>query len=135
VQTNAELLYLDSSGLVKLVIDEPESGDLLIYVDAWPRRVSSELAWVEVLRAARGHGARAVARARRVLSGVDLVPIQFAILDDAAELGPATLRSLDAIHLAAAQSLRGDLGRLVTYYHRMATAARALGIEVDAPGA
>src|SRR5579883_2431993 len=66
------------------------------------------------LHAVRGHGSEAVARARQLLGGVYLVQLDEALLDDAAELGPVLVRSLDAIHLAAAPSLRGGLGRLVT---------------------
>jgi predicted nucleic acid-binding protein len=65
---------------------------------------------------------------------IDFVEITEAVLDAAAELEPLSLRSLDAIHIATALSLRGDLARLVTYDDRMASAARALGIAVDAPG-
>lgn len=131
---SAETVYIDSSGLVKLVVREPESAELEQYLRGWPRRVSSALARVEVVRAVRGHGSEAVARARRVLSDVHLIQLDEELLDDAAELEPLRLRSLDAINLAAARSLGGDLGRLVTYDQRIAAAARAIGLAVDAPG-
>jgi uncharacterized protein len=134
VPASAEAVYVDSSGLVKLVVREPESAQLVQYLRRWPRRVSSALARVEVVRAVRGHGPEAVTRARRVLAGLYLVQLDEALLDDAAELDPLLLRSLDAIHLAAARSLRGDLGLVVTYDQRMAAAARTLGLVVDAPG-
>lgn len=131
---NAEAVYIDSSGLVKLVVMEMESAELEHYLRGWPRRVSSALARVELVRATRGHGPAAVARARRVLDGLHLIQLDHELLDDAAELDPLLLRSLDAIHLAAARSLRGDLSRLVTYDQRMAAAAEAAGLVVDAPG-
>lgn len=134
VQTSADAVYVDSSGLVKLVVLERESAELEEYLRGWPHRVSSALAREEVVRAVRGHGPEAVARARRVLADVHLVQLDDALLDDAAELDPLLLRSLDAIHLAAARSLRGDLGRVVTYDQRMATAARTLGLVIDSPG-
>jgi len=40
------------------------------------------------------------------------------------------LRSLDAIHLATAQLLGKEFGRVVTYDERMAEAARVLGMRV-----
>lgn len=131
---SAEAVYVDSSGLVKLVVREPESAPLEEYLRGRPRRVSSALARVEVVRAVGGHGPEAVARARRVLGDVHLVQLDESLLDAAAALDPLLLRSLDAIHLAAAHSLGADLGRLVTYDQRMATAARAIGLAVDAPG-
>jgi predicted nucleic acid-binding protein len=43
------------------------------------------------------------------------------------------LRSLDAIHLAAAQTVGDDLRAIVTYDRRMADAAGALGLVVQTP--
>lgn len=54
-------------------------------------------------------------------------------LDLAGELEPSPLRSLDAIHLAAALELGDELEALVTYDERMAEGARALGLPVAAP--
>ena len=48
-------------------------------------------------------------------------------------LDPATLRSLDAIHLACAVELGDELDGFVTYDDRLATAARALAMPVVAP--
>lgn len=44
-----------------------------------------------------------------------------------------TLRSLDAIQLAAALDLGDDLDSLVTYDERLAEAARLNGIPITAP--
>ncbi|MHB1893709.1 MAG: hypothetical protein ACYCTZ_09490 [Candidatus Dormibacteria bacterium] len=43
------------------------------------------------------------------------------------------LRSLHAIHLAAALAIGPDLAVLLTYDHRLAGAARATGLVVDSP--
>jgi predicted nucleic acid-binding protein len=43
------------------------------------------------------------------------------------------LRTLDAIHLATALSLREDLGEFATYDTRLAGAAREAGLAVLAP--
>jgi predicted nucleic acid-binding protein len=57
-----------------------------------------------------------------------------ALLDRAAGLAPQVqLRSLDAIHLAAAQTVGDDLRAIVTYDRRMADAAGALGLVVQTP--
>lgn len=55
------------------------------------------------------------------------------LLEDAATLDIGSLRSLDAIHLAAARTLGDDLEAVVTYDDRMAAAAARLGLQVDAP--
>jgi len=55
------------------------------------------------------------------------------VLSLAGTLLPPELRSLDAIHLATAERLRGEVGELVIYDERMAAAARQLGHRVSAP--
>jgi predicted nucleic acid-binding protein len=128
------VIYLDSSALVKLVLKEPESDVLRSWLDSFDESKStSELAHVEVLRACRRVTQESVPRARRVLDGLDLVPTTPGLLDSAALADPAHLRSLDAIHLAAAASLRDDLTAFVTYDHRLAAAAQAASLPISAP--
>lgn len=133
MQTNVEATYLDSSAIVKLVNVEPESETLRQFLAGRSRQMSCFLARVEVVRAARRRGAEFVARAREVLESLELIRLDDELLDRAAELRPITLRSLDAIHLAAAQTLGAALGEVITYDERMATAARGLGLQVLAP--
>ena len=57
-----------------------------------------------------------------------------AVLKTAGSLPPATLSSLDAIHLATASLLHTSLGVVVTYDARMADAALTLGMDVRSPG-
>ena len=90
--------YLDSSAIVKLVVREPETARLVEALREDPVVVSSQVAWTEVVIATRRAG-RSTARAERILDGIALVPIDEAILRDAATLGPKDLRTLDAIHL------------------------------------
>jgi uncharacterized protein len=127
------VVYLDSSALVKLVVAEPESAALRRYLEAERDRASCALSRVEVLRAVRGHGATALARARRVLQRLHLVPIDEDLLDVAATLDPRVMRSLDAIHLAAALLFGDELTRVVTYDRRMTAAARLVDLAVVAP--
>jgi predicted nucleic acid-binding protein len=127
-------VYLDSSALVKLVIAEGESTALRRWLRRHPERISSALARVEVSRAVRAHGEAAVARAKRVLARIRLVRIDDVLLETASELDTRVLRSLDAIHIASAQSLAGELEALATYDLRMAEAATLLGLPVRAPG-
>lgn len=134
MRTSASAVYLDSSGLVKLTEREAESDALQRYLASRPWQVSCWLARVEVIRAARRHGPVAVARARQVFGNLILIRLEPGLLEDAAALDPLALRSLDAIHLAAARTLGRDLAALVTYDQRMAAAARDQGLTVDAPG-
>ena len=125
--------YLDTSAFIKLVRSEPESRALRAEMTTGDVLVSSVLLLVEGRRAAARYGPVALARARAALSTVTLLPIDDATLEAAAELEPSELRSLDALHLAAAVSLAGDLGRVYCYDIRLATAARALGLDVRRP--
>lgn len=127
------MVYLDSSALVKLVIAEPESSALRRYLRGEPQRASCALARVEVLRAVRGHGSVALARARRLVQRLNLVPIDDELLDAAAALDPRVLRSLDAVHLAAAQLFGDELTAVVTYDRRMAAATGLVDLTVAAP--
>jgi predicted nucleic acid-binding protein len=125
--------YLDSSAIVKLAIRENESVALRRYLRRRRPLISSSLARTEVMRALLPGGDVAVAAGRKVLTRLDLIRISTRILDEAAVLLPADLRSLDAIHLATARRLAHDLGAVVTYDERMAEAAMHLGHRVATP--
>lgn len=125
--------YVDSSALVKLAISEPETAALRRYLRRRRPLVSSALATTEVGRALLPLGPEAVGRGVEVLRRIDLVRVSNRVLDAAARLLPADVRSLDAIHLATADELGADLARVVTYDVRMAASARAMGMAVVAP--
>lgn len=126
-------VYLDSSALVKLVVAEAESKELVAYLSDHPARTSSALARVEVTRAVRPHGSRAITRARQLLARIALLHLDDALLNAAAALEGDNLRSLDAIHIASAQTVASELTAIVTYDHRMADAANRIGLTVAAP--
>ncbi len=125
--------YLDSSAIVKLVVREPESFALRRYLRRRQPLVSSALARAEVLRALLPAGDDAMTRGRAVLQRIALVRVNDRILNAAGTLRPPELRSLDAIHLATAQELGGDLSTLVTYDDRMVAAAKLLGCRIAQP--
>jgi predicted nucleic acid-binding protein len=127
--------YLDSSAIVKLAIEEPETAALRRYLRRKSPFVSSALARTEVARALLPLGEAAVRAGNHVLSGIELVRISDRVLGSAGTLLPPELRSLDAIHLATARQLGTDLARLVTYDERMTQAAKAMGLPVAAPRA
>jgi uncharacterized protein len=134
VRRSAEIaVYLDSSALVKLVVREAESDALVSHLTFYPERVSCALARVEVARAVHAHGAPALVRARGLLERIGLLRLDDTLLDAAGALAGSTLRSLDAIHLAAAQTIGSELTEVITYDRRMAQAAVAHGLPVSAP--
>jgi len=131
-------LYFDSSAMVKLAVNETESAALRSFIESLPddELVTSAIARVEVVRAVLPGGANAVFRARSQLGLFTQLLLDGALLDRAATLLPdSRLRSLDAIHLATAQTLGGELRAVVTYDQRQAAAATDLGLPVTSPGA
>ena len=125
--------YLDSSAIVKLAETAPESAALRQYLRRRRPFVSSALARTEVMRALLPRGAEAVRHGQDVLTNIDLIRVNDRVLCLAGELPPATLRALDAIHLATARLLAASLSRVVTYDERMRVAARLLGVPVASP--
>lgn len=127
--------YADTSALVKLVVLEPETKALLLWLrDGNVALATSNLARTELLRAVRRGAPAALATARDVLSRLTLLSLDPALLDEAARLDPVELRSPDAVHLASALRLGDELESFVVYDDRLASAARALGLAVIAPG-
>jgi predicted nucleic acid-binding protein len=131
---SAEVAYLDASAVVKLLMQEPQTAALRRRLTAWPRRASASLLRVEVLRTVKRAGLpRLLADARRQLAAIHLIRLDDELLERAAELEPPGMRSLDAIHLAAALGLGADLAAVVTYDARLSDAAQALGLPVIGP--
>ena len=127
------IVYVDTSALVKRVVVEQESQ----YVRTRLREgnaagdviAASELAWLEVWRLLR----RAMvddleAAATAALRGIAEIPLTTDILVRARRIGPATLRSLDAIHLTSAVVVGATT--VLTYDDRMARAAADFGFDV-----
>jgi uncharacterized protein len=126
--------YIDTSALVKLVVAERETEALQAwFAEADRGPVSCDLARAELVRAVRRAAPDRVVEAREVLDSVTLIETTTAIFEDAGLLDPTILRTLDAVHIAAALVLGDDLEAMVTYDDRMAEAARANGIAVVAP--
>ena len=128
-------IYLDSAAVVKLVHAEPESEALRDWLTeradiGW---LSSVLLEVESFRALARHSPETTTRLHPVLDLIELVDLDPGIRILAQAMSPATVRSLDAIHLATALSIRGQLTSFVTYDKRLADAATAAGLTVDAP--
>ena len=129
----ADLAYVDSSALIKLIAQEPEAPALQRELGRWSRWVSSALAVTEVTRAVLRAAPMLLPQASAVLAGVDQFAVSRTRLQDAASLQPSGLRTLDAIHVATALAIGSRVGALITYDRRMATAAQWHGLSVLSP--
>lgn len=135
------LVYADSSALVKRALQEAESGPLVEtlagYVESGARLFSSSLGTIETTRIIRHRLDRVdpftvVDLIGAALSGIIEYPITEQVASVASRLGPFSLRSLDAIHLATATLLSADL--VCAYDQRLLVAASELGFRTISPG-
>jgi predicted nucleic acid-binding protein len=130
---SGKFIYLDTSAFVKLVVADSESSALSQYLRRRPNQASAALIRTEALRAARRLDPSLTAAVRQRLRYLTLIRLSSDLLDRAGELDPLTMRSLDAIHLAAALSLGSDLGSFVTYDETLGSAAAHAGLRVVSP--
>lgn len=130
--TNGPVVYVDTSALGALLIDQPESAALLDWLDHTPATlVSSDLLETELRRVAVREGLDQ-SDVTSVLDGVALAALDRAAYRSAGFLPMPYLRTLDALHLEAAMRL--DVSAVLTYDHRFGKAARSAGLDVIAPG-
>lgn len=129
------MIYLDSAAIVKLVHAEAETQALRDWLDerAETGWTSSVLGEIESSRVLARHAPEAVARLLPVLDLIELVDLDASIRILSQTVKPATVRSLDAIHLATALRVRSQLTSFITYDKRLADAAQAAGLTVVMP--
>lgn len=124
--------YVDTSAALKLVVEEAESDALARAIDAeQPDLVACWLLETELRRAAQRETAIGQEVVSELLQGIDLYAMPGSLFREAGLLPGANLRSLDAVHLAAA--VRIGVDEVLTYDTRMAESAASLGISVSAP--
>jgi predicted nucleic acid-binding protein len=95
--------------------------------------ISSALAEIESFRALARYAPEAAARLPAVLDQIDLIGLDAPVRILAQTVRPATVRSLDAIHLSTALHTRQVLTSFVTYDKRLLDAALAAGLPAEAP--
>jgi uncharacterized protein len=129
------VIYLDTSAFVKLIRGERETPALQVFLRDRPAGplVSSALLVVETRRAILREAPDQLARADLLLTRIDQVEVTRPVLEAASRLPDPALRSLDAIHLATALQLEGDLEAVVTYDGRLAAAAARQKLPVVTP--
>lgn len=134
-------IYFDTSALVKRAIREIESAALIDSIHQWmlegSQMVSSTLAWIELTRTIRSRREwetpqDIIQLIDNAVAGIDESPISETVADIARRIGPASLRSLDAIHLATATLIGADL--VCAYDERLLSSAEELGFRTIAPG-
>ncbi|WP_300345699.1 type II toxin-antitoxin system VapC family toxin [Nesterenkonia sp.] len=129
----APVVYVDTSVLGALLIDQPESDVLIEWLDQTDALlVSADLLETELRRLAVREDIDQ-SEVTRVLDGVALAALDRAVYRGAGYLPMRYLRTLDALHLESA--LRLDAAAILTYDHKLSKAARAAGLDVIAPGA
>lgn len=130
------MIYLDTSALAKLIVEEAETATLARWLDDRDGEVlvTSVVTKVELVRAATRHSPAGRSAALTLVAELALIPIDPVVIDTAWSLEPPALRSLDAIHLASALNLNSPGLTFVAYDHRLRSAAASAGLAVEAPG-
>lgn len=132
------MIYLDTAALVKLVRAEAESEALVTWLNNQPNEplVASALVEVELPRALRRSQPGVLGGVAAVLARLYRVEITAAVRATADAYQEPMLRSLDAIHLATAETLLASgqtITAFVTYDKRLAETAIQIGLTVTAP--
>lgn len=128
------MFYLDTSAAVKLIFIESGSTALRRWWDSSHSEVaSSDLLRTELTRVVQRVDPNRMVEATVLLDALVLLKLSTTVCRRAGMLQPAVLRSLDALHLAAALELGDEMAGLVSYDRRLNAAARALGILVISP--
>lgn len=123
-------LYLDASALVKRYVNEPGSEELVAAMSQATSSAICRIGFVETVRAVARAGEREdVERVERDWPGLRIVEIDAVVTEHAAWLSiESDLRTLDALHLAAALSLSSESVVFATWDRRLHRAARARGL-------
>lgn len=129
-------LYIDSSALLKRYVDEPDSDAANALLASDPSLLTARHTIIEVRRnLARLLDERDANAAKAAfledIGVFGIIELDSVTCDTAAEIAELTgARTLDALHLAAAQRLGGAAVPFVTFDVRQAQAARILGLVV-----
>jgi predicted nucleic acid-binding protein len=125
------MLYLDTSALVKRYIDEEGRREVLRAMDDASAWSICRIGFVETARAVGlAAGPKVIEKFEREWPAFDVVEVDRDLAEHAARLTrSAELRTLDALHLAAALALRGDDLTVATWDVRLSRAARDHDLE------
>ena len=141
------MLYLDTSALVKLYVDEPSRSDVMAAVSAEAIIATQELAYIETHAAfsrAEREGRLTTADLERIREQFEadwasylVVKVSQPLLNLAVKLVDSfALRAYDAMHLSAAQTLSRESAEklyFACFDRRLNRAAEVLGMQVLHP--
>lgn len=129
------IVYLDTSAVLKILIDEPGTKVMRESFEGWQARgddvVSSYLLHTELHRAARRRGFVEPQVIDVLLAGIGLIDLDRSLLLAASRI-PHPLRSADAIHYVTALSVDAEV--LVTYDAELVDAAHGGPLMPLSPG-
>lgn len=128
------MIYLDASALVTLVTGRPyasELGEFLAQAPEMPMGTST-IGFIETVRTLDRVGSYPTALQDLLASFTEILVTDE--IRDAAAILPASVRTLDAIHIASAQIIGDTLAVLVSYDKRMLDVAHSVGVPIAAPG-
>ena len=127
------MIYADTSALMKLVRREEETDPLRAWIgDHADTLLTNTVGVVELQRAAARVSPAGLAAARSILRAIDQIPITSSAVRFAATARPATLRTLDALHLASAATTDG-ITAFLCYDDRLIEASTSCGLSVSSP--
>lgn len=129
------IVYVEASAAAKLLVRESASAVLADRLDeladSGQELISCSVLETELRRLATRVGL-AQTTVTALLDRFDIVELDRDVYREAGLLPGTNLRSLDALHVAAALRVGADV--MITYDVRQAAAARASGIPTEAPG-
>jgi len=129
------IAYLESSAAAKLLVSEAASAPLADYLDALAANVSEVMSSILLETELRRLAVRdnlPQLGVTALMDRLDIIDLDREVYREAGLLPGKNLRSLDALHVAAA--LRAGADVMVTYDARQGAAAEASGLPVVAPG-
>ncbi len=126
-------VYVDTSALGRILLGEPDASAILEALRDFDQHVASRLVRVELRRLALRE--EMLEHADQLISGIALLPLDESLLDAAETVQPASVATLDAIHLVTALRLadEGLIDVVMTYDARLGDGARHQGLAVLAP--
>ncbi|MEO3768420.1 type II toxin-antitoxin system VapC family toxin [Streptomyces sp. B8F3] len=128
------MIYLDASAVITLVSGRRYASELRRYLGARPAvpMATSTIGFVETVRTLDQMGSFPTAMQDLMRDLTEVLVTEE--VRDLAGLLPGRVRTLDAVHVASAQTIGPALDSLISYDKRMLEVAREVGLPAAAPG-